>query len=63
MSKEFEVYSLALDESVDIKGISQLSIFIRGVNLKFEINDELMLVIPIYGTTKGKDIFEHLLQV
>jgi hypothetical protein len=63
LSKDFEVYSLALDESIDIKDISQLSIFIRGVNSKFEINEELMKVIPIYGTTKGKDIFEHLLQV
>ncbi len=63
LSKELEVYSLALDESIDIKDISQLSIFIRGVNSKFEINEGFMKVISIYGTTEGKDIFEHLLRV
>jgi hypothetical protein len=63
ISQQFKVYSLALDESIDIKDISQLSIFVRGVNEKFEIKEELLRIKPIYGTTKGKDIFDSLKQV
>ncbi|XP_076036545.1 general transcription factor II-I repeat domain-containing protein 2-like [Oratosquilla oratoria] len=50
-------YSLALDESNDLSSTSQLLVFIRGVNLDFQITEELASVCSIHGTTPGKDIF------
>ncbi|XP_029657512.1 general transcription factor II-I repeat domain-containing protein 2A-like [Octopus sinensis] len=55
-------YSLALDESVDISGTSQLLIFIRGVDENISITEELASVCSIHGTTTGKDIFDELEQ-
>lgn len=50
-------YSLALDESTDLSSTSQLLVFIRGVNLDFQITEELASVCSMHGTTTGKNIF------
>lgn len=50
-------YSLCLDESTDNSDISQLSIFVRIIQNNFEINEELLALVPLYGTTKGTDIY------
>ncbi|XP_042204155.1 general transcription factor II-I repeat domain-containing protein 2-like [Homarus americanus] len=50
-------YSLVLDESTDLSSTSQLLVFIRGVNLDFQITEELASVCSMHGTTTGKDIF------
>ena len=50
-------YSLALDESTDLSSTSQLLVFIRGINLDFQITEELASVCSMHGTTTGKDIF------
>ena len=36
-------YSLALDESIDLSSTSQLLVYIRGVNLDFQITEELAI--------------------
>ena len=46
-----------LDESTDLSSTSQLLVFIRGVNLDYQIMEELASVCSIHGTTTGKDIF------
>jgi hypothetical protein len=63
VAEKFEAFSLSLDESTDCKDISQLSIFIRGVDSNFDITEELLKLVSIYSTTKGIDIFEKLLLV
>ena len=40
----FESYSLALDESTDVKGTAQLAIYVRGVTEQFNITKELLSV-------------------
>ncbi|XP_076343055.1 general transcription factor II-I repeat domain-containing protein 2-like isoform X1 [Tachypleus tridentatus] len=50
-------YSLALDESTDLSSASQLLVFIRGVNLDFQITEELASVCSTHGRTSGEDIF------
>ncbi|XP_076342944.1 EPM2A-interacting protein 1-like [Tachypleus tridentatus] len=44
-------YSLALDESTDLSSASQLLVFIRGVNLDFQITEELASVCSTHGRT------------
>ncbi|XP_017889196.1 general transcription factor II-I repeat domain-containing protein 2-like [Ceratina calcarata] len=50
-------FSICLDESTDVKGTSQLAIFIRGVNEDLEITEELLDFCSMHGTTTGEDIF------
>ena len=47
-------YSLALDESTDLSSTSQLLVFIRGVNLDFQITEDLASVCSMHGTTTEK---------
>ncbi len=58
--KNFESFSLALDESIDIKDVSLLSIFIRGISKDFEVIEELLKISPIYGQIRGTDIYDNL---
>lgn len=53
-------FSLALDESCDITDNPQLSIFIRSVNSKFEVTEELLGLEVLETSTKGTDIFNKL---
>ena len=53
-------YSLALDESIDLSSTSQLLVYIRGVNLDFQMTEELASVCSMHGTTTGKDIFTEV---
>lgn len=55
-------FSLAIDESTDINDTAQFSIFIRSVNNKFEIMEELLGIQSLTGTTKGTDLFRALMQ-
>ena len=57
VSKEFLCYSLALDESTDLQDTAQLLIFIRGINSRFEITEELLGVESLKDTTTGRDLF------
>ena len=58
-SDNFVWFSLALDESTDKEDTAQLLIFIRGINKKFVITEELLGLEPMKDTTTGKDLFEH----
>ena len=56
-AENFLWYSLAMDESTDLTSTSQLLIFICGVNLNFEITEQLASVCSMHGTTTGEDLF------
>ena len=57
----FEVFSIAIDESTDLTDIAQLAVFIRGCDRNMTITEELLEVIPMHGTTTGDDIFDALM--
>lgn len=58
-ARSFIAYSIALDESTDITDNAQLAIFIRGVDDKFEVTEELLSLCPMYGHNTAKDIFQQ----
>uniref|UniRef100_A0A8C8SFM5 Uncharacterized protein n=1 Tax=Pelusios castaneus TaxID=367368 RepID=A0A8C8SFM5_9SAUR len=61
-SKKLCYFSLALDESNDVRDSAQILIFIRGTNDYFEVSEELAALKSIKGTTTGEDIYEKVRQ-
>ena len=56
----FEFFSLALDESYDIRDTAQLLVFHRGITQKFKITEELVAVRSMKGTTTGSELFNEV---
>lgn len=59
----FEVFSISLDESTDVKDTAQLAIFVRGIDSNFEITEEMLAIQPMKETTTGEDIFNEVCNV
>lgn len=59
-AKCFDAYSIALDDSTDITDTAQLTMYVRGVDDNFEVTEELLTVIPMYGQTTAQEIFRQL---
>ena len=49
-------FSIAVDESTDVKDTSQLAIFFRGGREDFVILEEFVQLVPLTGTTTGADV-------
>ncbi|XP_069502448.1 general transcription factor II-I repeat domain-containing protein 2-like [Ambystoma mexicanum] len=62
LTKKLSYFSLALDESNDVRDSAQLLIFICGTNDNFEVTEELAALQSIKGTTTGEDIYEKVCQ-
>ena len=58
-----EFYSIALDESTDISGTAQPSVFIRGVANNIEVIEELLGMWSMKGTTRGQHIVDEVKKV
>ena len=56
-AKFFKYFSLAIDESNDTTDTAQLLIFIRGVDAKFRITEELCSLQSLKSTTTAENIF------
>ena len=56
----FVFYSLALDESKDVKYTAQLLIFIRGINDSFEIAEELSAMESLKGKTRRGPFYQSV---
>ena len=50
-------FSLALDKSTDVQDTAQLLVFIRVINTRFELPEELQSVEPLKDTTTDQDLF------
>uniref|UniRef100_A0A2C9KA08 Uncharacterized protein n=1 Tax=Biomphalaria glabrata TaxID=6526 RepID=A0A2C9KA08_BIOGL len=58
-AKNFVVYSIALDESTGVTDTAYCAVFICGVNENLNIVEELLDLLPIIGTTNGRDVFQE----
>ena len=59
-AKDFESFSIALDESTDVSDTAQCGVFIKGVDCSLNMTEEFLELIPLKGTTTGLDIFQAL---
>ena len=57
MSKSFQLYSLALDESTDLQDSAQIVIFIRGIDAEFNITEEMLSIESLKDTTTGEELY------
>lgn len=59
-AKDFVFFSIALDESTDVKDTAQLLIFLRGINNDYFVTEELLALASMKDTTTGADIFQEV---
>ena len=56
-------FSLASDESSDIKHTAQLAVFIHGVSSELSIHKDLLGLVSLCGRTRGVDIKEAVVRL
>ncbi|GFU86916.1 general transcription factor II-I repeat domain-containing protein 2A [Trichonephila clavipes] len=61
VATSFVYFSLALDETSDIKDTAQLAILIRGVDRQMNITEKLLELVSLKGTTTGRDVKEAVI--
>ena len=59
-AQNFEAFSVALDESTGVTDTAFCAVFIRGVDENLNVTEESLDLLPMKGTTTGRDIFQEL---
>ncbi|KAI6655775.1 General transcription factor II-I repeat domain-containing protein 2B-like isoform X1 [Oopsacas minuta] len=60
-ASEFQYYSLALDESTDATDTVQLAVFVRRIDSKFNLTEELANLHSLHDKTTGVDIYKAVM--
>lgn len=53
-------FSLALNESCDVRDAAQLLVFVHGLTKNFEMTDKLVAMRSVKGTMTGSDLFTEV---
>jgi hypothetical protein len=53
-----EAFFIAVDESTDVVDTAQLAIFIRGMDINFNITEELPALCSMKGSIMGTELYE-----
>ena len=56
-------FSLALDETTDIRNVAQLCVFFRAVLPHFTIVTDILSISPMHLHTTGEDILNGFLEI
>ena len=59
-ASKFRHFSLEMDKSLDMCDMSQLLVFIRGVDEDLIVSQELASMNGMYNTVTGEDLFNKL---
>ena len=62
-ASKFPHFSLEMDKSLDMCDMSQLLVFIRGVNEDLIVTQELASMNGMYNTVTGEDLFNELKKI
>jgi hypothetical protein len=62
LSQKFEAFSIAVDESKDVVGTVQLAIFIRDMDINFNITEELAALCSMKGSITGAELYEQVMR-
>ena len=56
-AKDFEAFSITLDESTDSSDTAQCAVFIKSVDFQLNVAEEFLDFIPLKGTATEHDLF------
>ena len=62
-ASKFNYFSISIYETVHIKVIEHLAVFVRACDRDFHVYGELVELIPIHDATRSQYIFQTLEQV
>ena len=54
----FKFYALAMVNSTDVTDMAYLAIFIRGIDVEYNVTEELAALVPLKDTTKSRDLYK-----
>ena len=60
LCKNFETYSIGIDESTDVTDTSRLAIFVSGVDSNFNITEELLALCPMKRNCTSATVFKEI---
>jgi hypothetical protein len=63
LSQTIEAFSIAVDECTDVADTAQLTILIRGVDINFNITEELAALCSMKGSITGAELYEQVVRV
>lgn len=52
-ARDFQFFSLAYDETMAITNTAQMTVFVHGMTVEFDMREELLLLEVMHGTARG----------
>jgi hypothetical protein len=62
LAQKFEAFSVIVDGNTDVVDTAQLTIFIRGMDLNYDITEELVALSSMKGSITGIELYEQVMR-